>query len=137
MATSEVKFKPHLRDVDNLMRDPVFGNSQRSIQDQFGTEITLRAQPRFQRQKDQQPSKTGDDHYSWAWFNISAHELRVKGVVDPLGMKNGLITEIQRQHGRDPEEYVVTEVKPQGHLRGGPVFFQLFVDKLKATRGTA
>jgi len=137
MATARVTVRPHITAPAELLEDEVFVSTTRPVQQQFGDPITLLGQWRFRRNKDQSASKTGDDHYSWAWFDVSHHELTRKGVADPFSLKNAQVTGIERLHGVDGEDFIVTEVQPKGHLKGGPVFFQLFIDKHKDRLGTA
>ena len=137
MATVVIKVKPHKADSSGLLRDDIFDSPIQGTAEVFGAEIKLRAQPRYLRHKDQTPTKAGDDAYSWAWFDVAHHELTRKGVADPFSLKSALITAINRLHGEDPERYIVTEVRPRGHLKNGPVFFQLFIDKYKDESGAA
>lgn len=134
MALSNATVRLHKTDATGLLRDEDFELPAQSVGEQYGDPFTLRVQPRWPRYKDQSARETGDDHYTYGWLGVSHGEIADAGL-EPADLKNAQITGLQRLHGVDQESFVVTEVRPRGHLRGGPVFYMLVLDKLKDTQG--
>ncbi len=135
MALAPATFRLHKTDATGLLRDEVFDHPAQSIDQQFGEPFTLRVQARWARSKDQQPAFAGDDHYTFGWLSVSHHVLTAAGLT-PGQLKNAQVTGITRLHGIDAEDFIVTEVRPFGHLRGGPVGYKLVLDKHKDVTGS-
>lgn len=140
MATQAVRFRLH-KPKAALLLDPTFETQAETIDEQFQSEtVILQAQIRFHRHKDRQggTGMTGDSQFSTGWVTIAATVLDAAGL-NYESLKNALITGVRRLHtaaGKfDEVEYQVSEVRPVGHLRHGPILFKAFFDNHKDNQG--
>ena len=137
MALSEISVRLQKTGAD-LMVDPVFGQKLGTVTQQYAAPITLLGQPRFLRADEQSAGEAGDVVPTDGYVTVSAREIRDKGLT-PNQLKNARIVGMRRLHNAvgtvDTTEYLINEVRPRGHLAGGPVIFKLYFEKFKDLHG--
>ena len=137
MSLSEVRVRIQKSGTD-LLIDPVFGQKVGTVDEQYAAEVTLFGQPRFTQSEPTKAGEAGDTVPTQGYVTVAAREVRRLNLV-PSQLKNAKITGFKRLHNAvntvDEVDLQITEVRPRGHLAGGPVIYKLFFEKFKDRRG--
>ena len=132
MGLSDVFIKLKKLDVDQIV-DDVWQTTSTPLDDTYLTaETVLKGQPRFLRHKDQEPTSSGDGKYTQGYFTVTTKEL-VRKLVYPERLRNALVVGYEipvtfQAKTRVEVQFRVTEIRPRGHLPGGPVIYKVFVE---------
>ena len=118
----------------DLLVDPTFGEKLQTINDSYGSEVTLRGQFRPKRDKDREPAASGDRTFTSGYFCCRRADVVTAVGTDLQVLRYGIITGIQRRAGgpMEPERYQITEVRDSGHLPHAllvKIFFEIEYDK--------
>jgi virulence-associated protein VagC len=137
MALSEVRIRVQ-KSGNELLLDPIFGQKIGTVDEQYAAEVTMFGQPRFSQSESTEAGEAGDVVPTQGYVTVSAREIRRLNL-SPSQLKNAKITGFKRLHNAaaeiDEVDLQITEVRPRGHLTGGPVIFKLFFQKFKDRRG--
>lgn len=137
MSLSEIRIRIQ-KTGSELLLDPVFGQKIGTVDEQYGEEITLFGQPRFSQSEPTKAGEVGDVVPTQGYITVAAREINRLNLT-PAQLKNAKITGFKRLHNVgntvDGVDLQITEVRPRGHLSGGPVIYKLFFEKFKDRRG--
>lgn len=137
MSLSEIRIRVQ-KAAPELLLDPVFGQKIGTVDEQYAAEVTLFGQPRFTRSEPTQAGEVGDIVPTQGYITVAAREINRLNLT-PAQLKNAKITGFRRLHNAantvDAADLQITEVRPRGHLAGGPVIYKLFFEKFKDRRG--
>lgn len=137
MALSDVTIRIQ-KSGGELLVDPVFGQKVGTVDEQYSDPIVIKGQPRFTQLDSTQAGEAGDVVPTRGYVTVSAREIQSKSLI-PSQLKHARIVGFQRLHNAvgqpDAADLVITEVRPRGHLAGGPIIYKLIFEKLKDRRG--
>ena len=137
MALSEISIRLQ-KTGTALLVDPVFGQKLGTVTEQYDAATTILGQPRFSRTDEKAAGEAGDTVPTNGYITVSAREIRDRGLT-PDQLKNARIVGIRRLHNaagtNDATEYLVSEVRPRGHLAAGPIIYKLYFEKFKDLHG--
>jgi hypothetical protein len=137
MALSEISIRLQ-KTGSNLLVDDVFGQKVGTVSQQYDAATTILGQPRFSRMEDGQAGATGDLIQTVGHITISAKEISSRGMT-PDQLKNARVVGYKRGHNAagtfEAVNFLIKEVRPRGHLAGGPILYRLSVEKFKDEHG--
>ena len=137
MALSRITIRVQ-KSGNDLLLDPVFGQKVGTVDEQYAAPIVIQGQPRFLQLEPTKAGEAGDVIPTRGYVTVAAREIRDNNLT-PSQLKHAKIIGFQRLHNAantpDVVDLQITEVRPRGHLAGGPVIYKLFFEKFKDRRG--
>ena len=131
MALSEISIRLQ-KTGSNLLKDEVFNQTVGTVTQQYAAATTILGQPRFSRSDERRAGVAGDAQDTVGHITVSANEITARGWT-PGQLKNARVVGYKRLHNAagsfEAVNYQIKEVRPRGHLSGGPVIYKLLVEK--------